>query len=220
MIDEFPSVTPCFKTKMEKSDNKLYDIEIVEVDTARRRMKIHFKGFDKKFDEWRPYDGNELPIVRLDKKFKPSTDFLEDCIQIFNDKLYRAIKRKLYSGRKEDPDTKIELPAEEDVFMAGLGLSAAEKNIERRKQIYRLHSNRELDTCLGVKWDERIMNENGDFAYVIAGTVRFWLMMKAPIIEYKLIGGRYIRSEIEESCQLVFMFVRGDGNKHEYANRV
>lgn len=122
----------------------------------------------------------------------------------------------MYSSRKEDPDIRIELPLEQDVFEAGLGLSASIKRVERNKEVYRLHSCSELDNCLGAKWDERIMNQNGDFAYVLTNTVRFWLIRKAPITEYKLIGGKYFRSEIEDKMQLVFTFVRGDGNRFEY----
>ena len=83
--------------------------------------------------------------------------------------MYREIKRKLYSGRKENPEVRIELFLEEDVFQEGMAV-AGSKHMERNREVYRLRSNRDLDSCLGVKWDERIMNENGDFAFVITGT--------------------------------------------------
>ena len=35
-------------------------------------------------------------------------------------------------------------------------------------------------------------------------------------MEFKYIGGKYIKSEIEDSFMLVFNFVRGDGNKTQY----
>lgn len=46
--------------------------------------------------------------------------------------------------------------------------------------------------------------------------MRFWFTERHPKIEYKLIGGKYVyvRSEIEDDHQLVFTFVRGDGNRH------
>ena len=100
--------------------------------------------------------------------------------------MFREIKRKLYSGRKEDPEVRIELSLEEDVFQEGMAV-AGSKHMERNREVYRLRSN---DSCLGVKWDERIMNENGDFAFVITGTVRYWIKRKAPIVEYRLIGGK------------------------------
>ena len=91
--------------------------------------------------------------------------------------------------------------------------------MQRNREVYRLRSNRDLDCCLGVKWDERIMNENRDFAFVIIGTVRCWIKRKAPIVEYRLIGGKFVRNEIEDRFQLISTFDRGDGNQEEYKNR-
>ena len=45
------------------------------------------------------------------------------------------------------------------------------------------------------------MTENGDFAYVVPGTLRFWLTKRNPI--FKLIGDKYVRSEIEDGYQVV-----------------
>ena len=53
-------------------------------------------------------DGASLPIVRLQRTFSPSDISLNDRLEIFHDRLYRDIKRKLYSGRKEDPEVRIE----------------------------------------------------------------------------------------------------------------
>ena len=82
-----------------------------------------------------------------------------------------------------------------------------------------MKNNRILDSILGAKWDERIFNSNGDFAYVEDDTVRYWLTKKASIEEYKFIGGQLVKSEIEDNYNLVFSFVRGDGNKRQYMQR-
>ena len=63
------------------------------------------------------------------------------------------------------------------------------------------------------------MSENGDFAYVVRGTLRFWLTKRNPIVEFKLIGDKYTRSEIEEH-QVVFTFVRVDIKSFGYKNVV
>ena len=45
------------KKKMEKVERKrkidrdMYDVEFVEVDTTRKRLKIHFVGFSHEYDE-------------------------------------------------------------------------------------------------------------------------------------------------------------------------
>lgn len=38
--------------KKQKKDNKLYDIEIVDEDGPN--VKVHYVGYDEKYDEWKP----------------------------------------------------------------------------------------------------------------------------------------------------------------------
>ena len=135
---------------------------------------------------------------------------IDDRLHLFQDRMCGEVRRKLYSGRKYDPEIRIEIPVEEDVFEVSIAARARRK---RNKQVYRI-CNHDIDTFLGVKWDGWILNANGDYAYVTEGTVRFCFTERNPIIEYKLIGGKYVRSEIEDGHQLVFTFVRGDGNRH------
>ena len=56
-----------------KTDRDLYFVEVVEVDTTRNQLKIHFVGFSHEYDEWRDYDNKWLcfPFVRLEKMFFP-----------------------------------------------------------------------------------------------------------------------------------------------------
>ena len=221
LIDEFrhPEELESKKRRLKpRLDNSLYEIEVKDVDREGKRLKIHYKRFSDQFDEWKPYDDNNFPVVRLEHEFKPSEVSVEDRLHIFQDRLYREVKRKLYSGRKDDPEIRIEIPVEVDVFEMSIA-NAARARQERNKQVYRITVNSHLDNYLGIKWDERILNENGDYAYVVEGTLRFWLMEKNNIIEYKLIGGKYVRSEIEDGHQLVFRFVRGDGNRRQYMTR-
>ena len=42
-----------------------------------------------------------------------------------------------------------------------------------RGKWFTVQSNRILGSFLGQKWDERILNPNGDFSYVIDETVRY-----------------------------------------------
>ena len=39
-----------------RMDKNLYVVEVVEVDTSRKCLKIHFVGFSKKYDDWLDYD--------------------------------------------------------------------------------------------------------------------------------------------------------------------
>ena len=103
--------------------------------------------------------------------------------------------------------------------MEGLG-SVLPGLLQGGKIVYQLESNRVLDSYLGLRWDERILNVAEDFAHVIPGTIKYWLGQRSPIIEYKLIGEQYARTEVENSNFITFQFVRGDGNRNNYhANR-
>ena len=49
-------------------DKNYYDIEIKEIDAKNNRMKIHFKGYDEKYDEWRDLDSDAMenfPVVHF-----------------------------------------------------------------------------------------------------------------------------------------------------------
>jgi hypothetical protein len=143
---------------------------------------------------------------------------LEDRKQAFHGHLYRKIKKKLWSMRREDPDICIDLNTDQDVFEAGLG-SVVSGRLYRGEMVYTPRSNRLIDSILGQKWDERILNQNSDFAYVIGGTIRYWLGQRSSIVEFKYVGGQLIKSEIENNYFVNFQFVRGEGNKHNYKEK-
>ena len=55
--------------------------------------------------------------------------------------------------------------------------------------------------------------------YITSRTVMYWLMNRNPIVEFKFIGNNYVRTELEDGYQVVFNFVRDDGNRRGYMNR-
>ena len=66
--------------KMErkrKTDRDLYVVEVVEVDTTRKQLKINFVGFSHEYDEWRDYDNkkNLLSLRSLGKIVFPRGSF-------------------------------------------------------------------------------------------------------------------------------------------------
>ena len=99
--------------RKRKTDKDLYDVEVIEVDATRKQLNIHFVGFSHEYDEWRDYDNerNYFPFA-WKKCFFPAEGPLEDRGNIFHGRLYRCIKKKLWSGRKDDPEVRIELNLE------------------------------------------------------------------------------------------------------------
>ena len=74
-----------------------------------------------------------------------------------------------------------------------------------------------LDTVLGIKWNERILNTNGDCLCLQAESV-ILACGEETITEYKYFGDSLIESAIENDTILIFHFVRGDGVKAEYTS--
>ena len=94
-VDEFCQLREKTMEKVEgkrKTDMDLYVVEVVEVDTTRKQLKIHFVGFSHEYDEWRDYDNkrNYFPFVHLGKMFFPEEGSLEDRGNI-NEQLYRCL---------------------------------------------------------------------------------------------------------------------------------
>ena len=59
---------------------------------------------------------------------QPTNDSLSDRLQAFRERVYWEIKRKLYSGRREDPEVRIEIQVDEDVFNESLGRGCHENS--------------------------------------------------------------------------------------------
>jgi len=69
-------------------------VEIRHVDKGKNMVKINFKVYSKKFDEWRPWDENNWPVIRLEPMSQPNDDSLSDRLQAFNligDKFVRSV---------------------------------------------------------------------------------------------------------------------------------
>ena len=112
----------------------------------------------------------------------------------------------MYLGRREDPEVRMKFKS-----MTTFSIKVLEgfrpkniRGINRIRLIYEVLSSETLGYYIGTKWNERIMNENGDFAHVVPGTLRFWLTKRNSLVEFKLIGDKYVRSEIKDGHKVVF----------------
>ena len=82
---------------------------------------------------------------------------------------------------------------------------------------FKLGKYSDLNELLGEDWHFRVVNTRGDFSYVVLETVKYHTYTPKPILEYttKKNGSRklsYTPVYIEQETQLVFSFVRRDGN--------
>ena len=91
--------------RKRKTDRVLYNVEVIEVDTTRKQLKIHFVGFSHEYDEWRDYDNerNYFPFVRLEKMFFPAEGPLEDRGNIFTGDCIVASRESCGPAEKMTP---------------------------------------------------------------------------------------------------------------------
>ena len=82
---------------------------------------------------------------------------------------------------RDDPDIRIEIPIVCDVFKNELA-SVGKSSMERNRKVFKVEFNKELNSLfIGARRDERIMNKNGDFAFVKERTIKFWVHSRDPI---------------------------------------
>ena len=94
-----------------KTDKDLYDVEVVEVDTTRKQLKIPFVEFSHEYDEWCDYitiiKGINFPSFAWKKCFSPmkvhrrieATFFMGNCIVFwFLQYLLNYVCKSRFSG--------------------------------------------------------------------------------------------------------------------------
>ena len=184
-----------------KTVDKLYAVEVVEEEGER--VKIHYVGYDDRFDEWRQkeeiknvseHGGQQLeiePYERFD----------------LHQELAYQIKLGLKNSRK-DPEIRIEMPFDLLVFNGGLKCCGRLLRKSMGHDIYGLDRYSDLKPLLGNCWHLRILNPRRDFCYVHLQTVQYWLHKRKSIEEFDEQGHAIISRK--GGYVLVFKFVRVD----------
>ena len=200
----------------KKKDYNLYDVSVVEIDARSKRIKVHYVGWDSKFDEWKNCKDGDFPLVKYQRLKLPPPETIHQRSEMFCQTLSCEIKRNLCFGWKDNPEVRIRLKIDEDVYRQTFKKLGIPVKRASRKGEMEVMNNRSLDENLGIHWDRRIKNRLGDFSFVSSGTVRFWFRKKNPIKDYFEVGRTFLPYEIEQEPILVFTFVRAAGNRNCY----
>jgi len=200
----------------KKKDDNLYDVSVVEIDARSKRIKVHYVGWDAKYDEWKNCQGSDFPLVKYERLKLPTPETIYQRSEMFCQTLSLEIKRHLCFGWKDNPEVRIELKIDEDVYLQTFKNFGMPVKRASRKGEMRVMNNRALDEYMGMHWDRRLQNKLGDCSFVAAGTVRFWFRRKKPLQDYFEIGRTFLPYEVEQEPVLVFTFVRERGNRNCY----
>ena len=106
--------------------------------------------------------------------------------------LARKIKFGLFSSKRESPEVQIEACIDMDIYQAYLADIGVVKK-SRERNVHCLNDNNQLCDILGNKWYERILNINGDFCYVVAGTVHFGFMKRIQLRNLFTLGRNFLK---------------------------
>ena len=176
---------------------------------------MHYCGYSSQYDEWRP----KAEITYAKPTFRPSDNPYSPLTE-----LACMIKKRLLPKRSDDPEVRIQVPCDLPTFqeLQSLAIPSSKTNHAECKTQYTIEHYEDFDDVLGKMWHIRVVNETGDFSYVILETVSFHLSKGRPILEYvtKKADGTLKLSPtyIEQPSSLIFKFVRGDGNKKKLLN--
>ena len=131
-----------------------------------------------------------FPVSKFVKMEKPSEESFGERSRKLQSTLSLEIKRRLLSVQWDDPDVRLELPIDEDIFYKVFG-SLGRLSKSRGRTVHRITENSQLDSILGTRWSVRIKNEMGDFEAVRNGSVEYYLYERPPISDFAPAGGNY-----------------------------
>ena len=180
---------PRQRPKKHAAKDGVYRISIVEEDEERSRVKVHYIGWPRRYDEWK--QKSELIAIR-DNDTPSDPDVARAsapqlCQPTWFSLYYELgtkIKQSLYCGRKDSPSVCISMPFDKIQFEGGLkSCGIASRNVHGIQR-YKVRHYRDLNHLLGSKWHFRGLNCNGDYGYVVLQTVEFYVYKRRPITEY------------------------------------
>lgn len=169
--------------------------------SGRAEALVHYKGWSKKYDEWRPLsDILETPASLIEP----------DASEHFRIQLAIEIKEQLNGHRKTDSFVEIKIPVQKDTFNS----IAAFASFDAKLKKFTVKSFTDLNEYLGKGWHYRILNAAGDFCFIIPGSLWFWLYERRPLTEFATDGSEKIT---HRGFVFSMRFVKDNGTKHDLA---
>ena len=211
------------KARKTSTKDKLYHIEVVEIDGSRAR--IHYVGYNDSDDEWRNL--SELITIPPTPRSVNNRNLSVYDTPIPPYNLYKELRIKIKQGLicrtgKVSPSVVIDMGFDYLLFKGGLqAIGVTKQNTHGTNIRYKLRCYKDLDPLLGQNWHYRGANETGDYAFVILNTVEYYIHKRRNIIEYHPSQSVDTQSNptlhTEDSgYALKFCFIRGYGNRFTF----
>ena len=136
--------------RAQRCRGKLYSVTVLERNTTRDMVKVHYDGYGSEDDEWRP--AAEIVEVRGTVPVPVNPEPLLIPTFSLHQELAIKIKSSLISTRKGSPEVKIEMCFDKPLFDQGLKTRGTLKRMCRGIAYYTISSYSDLNDLLGDKW--------------------------------------------------------------------
>ena len=207
----------------EKISTQLFRLQVIDENADSELVKVHYVGYDSRFDEWRPksdlidlnddtslnrVEGNELSENLEDiVVFNGPVSIVAKPFSLYEELAYR-IKSLFLSTRKGDPVCCTSMTFDtihfDDLIRRGT-------LVKGQQTVYTLSPLTKLDDILGERWYIRGINAAGDFCYVKPGTVRYQLRFVKGRPDFQVLeDGTLQEYTYGQRYQLTFKFIRID----------
>ena len=180
-------------------------------DKCNRLVKVSYIGHGSEYDECRLKD--EIFEISEETSNASAEDndshlmYTSIHFSLFEELAFR-IKSLLSSNRKGDPVCRIIMPFDAVSFDSLLIRSKALPKARLRK----IYTVAKFDDILGDRWYIRGLNLEGDFCFIIPGSVKFYLKHYKGKVDFQMQSdGTVLKKTYGKGCKLIFSFVRGDG---------
>lgn len=161
-------------TEQSWSTTKYFKLDILKQEErcGQSYVLVHYKGWPKKFNEWR------LASDILEKPLR-----VPDAEELFRTQLAIKIKEELNGHRKKDSLVEIKIQIQKGTFtpLESVGSKRETAGVTSK---YRLDKLSALNNFLGEGWHYRILNIVGDFCFITPGSVHYWMFERKPLLEF------------------------------------
>ena len=123
---------------------------------------------------------------------------VDEASAFLKKQLRLQIKEKLSISLNNNPQVIVKIPCKEEVYENIFGTASSKR---------RSLSIKKVTDLLWAGWDERILNQNLEFAYVVD---KVWVLLSKtrPLSEYTVKDGKLVEIRTEKWDNLSFRFVR------------
>ena len=171
------------------------------------KVKVHYVGWGRKFDEWRPI--SELSHFGFTNYIIRRDGLVEHQLR----QISIATQESLNGARRRDTSRSLKVSISERTWTELANVLWVKRVFRKKPTIHGIRKKEDLDRLLGTGWSKRIFNKYGDFSEILPETFQIYVYQKKDLKCYKKSakGGLTVNS-LNRGLFLAIKFLCSDGN--------